>query len=110
MVYEKHTYCPLRSGRCNGDCELFGAGQAGCALKTLALHTSYMAHVNDPEGDGEDWEPNPNLCWYNAEEDGLVLDEAKVGDDYFYITAFNIGAIPPLLERIAKALEAIADK
>ena len=104
---EKETqYCPFGDGGpCVENCKMYDKRYRNCMLQ-IADSTLNMGHLNSD--DGEDWEENVNRCWYETETDTLYVDEAKVFDSYFDLMAFNVGTIPPLLERIAKALEKIA--
>ena len=104
---KENLYCPFgNGGLCVENCKFYDKGYRDCKLQ-MADFVGSMGHLN---GDDElDWEPNINRCWYETETNTLYVDDAGVTDTYFYLMAFNVGTIPPLLERIAKALEKIAD-
>ena len=102
---KEDLYCPFGSGGlCVENCKFYDKGYRNCKLQIVDF-VADMGHLNSD--DGEDWEENVNRCWYETETDTLFVDEAKVSESYFDLMAFNVGTIPPLLERIAKALEKI---
>ena len=97
-------YCPFsRDGaRCVHDmkqnkCEFYDCFSERCAIRSVSdLVNNY------------DVEYAPIMWTYDP--DGKKLEPADETPNLYIGAAFNLGAIPPLLERIAKALEAIADK
>ena len=103
---KEELYCPFGDGGvCVENCKLYDKRYRNCMLQ-IADSTLNMGHFNG--ADDEDWSPNVNRCWYEVETNTLYVDDADVLDSYFSLMAFNVGTIPPLLERIAKALEKIA--
>ena len=104
MNYE-YSECPFNPARkCYHDfhknsCEMYDHRMNGCVLRSLT----------DMVGD-YDGMVTPAAYSYDATEQKLAHIEAEAESNIFTCIAFNAGTIPPLLERIAKALEAIADK
>ena len=94
-----YTDCPFTNERCHqsddNNCEFFCHRTYECALHTIASNINYF-----------DIDCNPETWFYNSDE--KKLEEGLDSDNALTHVMCNIGTIPPLLERIAKALEKIA--
>jgi hypothetical protein len=95
-----YTDCPFTGERCyqseDNNCEFFNRREYECALRTVASKVTYF-----------DADFKPETWYYNADE--KKLEEGLDSDNALAHVMFNIGSIPPLLERIAKALEKMAE-
>ena len=101
----EYSECPFKQGiKCYHDihknnCEMFDYRTSGCALRSV------VDSIGEYDGACE---YVPSTYMYDDEK--IKYIDVSADPNFFACLVWNVSTIPPLLERITKALEKIANK